>query len=279
MKLRLSIDDPSDLIGVVGIAMGVSKTQSNSPPLLNLAFEPGRLVISVLSGSVWAQIEPKSFGGEFLVSAKTGKITVQIYAQDFLNVLLAYKNSNFTGGDLKIKLQYAHRTENSTRKNFNLGFSFSQHGILHNFEIPVNLLRDPPQLASPKNIQITMAFDSDFLTFLRRCERYRGFDFVTLSVDENGSVAISMANERKSVTLQWGNHIEIRNYEGGEEFDPLSIRIKPKSWNVAIKMLELASTIQLIIHKNGCILSSHINDNPDYLLLYYIPGILNPNSK
>lgn len=280
MKLRISIEDPSDLIGVIGVAVGVAKSQSAAPVLLILSFEPECVLLSAFGGGVWAQIEPKSFGGEYLVTAKSGKITLQIYAQDFLNILIAYKNSISTGGDLKLRLQYAQQIENSSRKNYNLSFSFLQEGgILNSFDIPVNLLRDPPQFTTPKDIQLTMAFDSDFLTFLRRCERYRGFDYVTLSVTDNSSVAISMANERKSVTLQWRNHIEIRNSEGGDDFDPLVVKIKPKSWNVAIKMLELASTIQLIIHKNGCVFSSYVNDNHDYLLLYYIPGILNPISK
>lgn len=284
MKLRVSVGDVGELQCLVGVAVAVSRAQGASVPQVTLSFEPDRLVVCAQGGLVWAQVTPRALGGEFLVVARTGNVTLQIHALDFLSVLGAYKNlggAGGAGGELTLRLQYAPGAgagagAANVRKKYMLSMGFNRGPTQHNFELPVVMQREAPQLDTPRDIKLTAAFGADFLAFLRRCERYRGFDFATLSIGERGSVGLRMENERKSVELCWRAPVEVLGGDQDHEgYEPVDVRVKPRAWNVASKLLEVSSSVHVVVYGGGCICSLNVNDNPDCLLLYYIPGVMN----
>lgn len=267
MRLRFCIVDPAELLAALQVALSAA---APGPDLeLVFVFEAGRVLCVAATGAagaVWAQFARDVFGGpQYVLSARDGRLAIGVSSQELAAVL-----GHASSCSVEVKLNYAQPAQGA-KSGLVLSMSFDNM----RFELNVRKLREPPSAMGVSDIRAQLTCQPEFLALLGRLQRYqRQFESATLTLDRDGHVTVDMGQPGKTqVRVSWKPALDARNGDGDERFDEdVALRVSNRCWLVAAKMLSCSSQMEIILCRQSCVFSVHVNDNPDYLILFNTPA-------
>ncbi|KAH3669457.1 hypothetical protein OGAPHI_001578 [Ogataea philodendri] len=286
MKLKVIVEKPVELRKCLSFLVSLRK-------MCVFRFTEHQLVIissALNEPTVWCKLDSSVFQLYEVDSTRDKVIPFEINIEPLCQVLRNYEKSNVTS-NLVIRLQRrpSNGMEVKNKAVASLALFYTEQismssNVSHSFNVPVRLLKMDSDLRivepAMDTMKLAMKLPMRIAPLLRRLDRYRTSDLVTITGNQLGQLKFVIEEEQRKIVVQWKEKLDVlpdQDESPPQSWDssvmrPVSLKVKLKHWNVGSHLMDMCDAMSLIVHAQGGILHCYIDMDQKCDIAYYLNG-------